>query len=87
MAEETSKHSTRSAKRLGATGIAIGVLSILACELPIVLALVGLGGFGAAASEFSLPPMVEVIGLTLGILGFLLIIGVYIHRAVCREES
>ena len=42
MSEETSKNLTKRVNRHGSTGIVIGTLSILACELPIVLALVGL---------------------------------------------
>jgi hypothetical protein len=85
--EETSEHSTRSVKLLGTTGIAIGVLSILACELPIVFALVGLGGLSSAASIFSLPPLVELIGITLGLLGLLLVVGLFIYRAISKAKS
>lgn len=84
MSEVTSKGSIKRVKRLGTTGIAIGALSVLACELPIVLALVGLGGLSSAASAFSLPPIIEMIGITLGLLSFLLIVGLLIYRGVSK---
>ena len=87
MSEETSNGSTKGMKRVGKTGIAIGLLSILACELPIVLALVGLGGLSSAASILSLPPMVEMIGITVGLLGLLLVIGLGIYRFVSKAKS
>jgi len=87
MGEETSKGSTKRVKRLGMTGIAIGVLSILACELPIVLALVGLGGLSSAASIFSLPPMVEMMGITLGLLGLLFVACLLFYRVVSKVQS
>jgi len=87
MSEEASKNSTKRVKRFGTTGIAIGVLSVLACELPIVLAVVGLGGLSSAASVFSLPPMIEMIGITLGLLGFLLIVGLLTYRVVFKVRS
>jgi len=69
-------------KRLGITGVAVGVLSLLACELPLVLALVGLGGLSSAASAFFLPPVAEMIGIVIGVLGLFLILGALIYR-VC----
>ena len=87
MSEEASNNSTKRMKRFGTTGIAIGVLSVLACELPIVLAVVGLGGLSSAASVFSLPPMIEMIGITLGLLGFLLIVGLLTYRVVFKVRS
>lgn len=87
MSEETSNSPTKRMKRLGTTGIAIGGLSILACELPIVLALVGLGGLSSTASIFSLPPMVEMIGITLGLLGLLLVVGLLVYRVISKAKS
>ena len=84
MSEETSKSLTKRVKRLGTTGIAIGALSVLACELPIVLALVGLGGLSSAASVFALPPMIEMIGIALGLLGLLLMVGFLTYRVISR---
>lgn len=87
MSEETSNSPSKRVKRLGTTGIAIGVMSILACEIPFVLALVGLGGLSSAASIFSLPPMVEMIGITLGVLGLFLVVGLLVYRVVSKAKS
>ena len=84
MSEEASKNLTKRVKRLGSTGIVIGTLSVLACELPIVLALVGLGGLSSAASVFSLPSMIEMIGITLGLLGLLLMAGFLAYRVISK---
>jgi len=40
-------------KRGGVTGIVIGVSVLLLCEIPLVLALVGLGGLATGALAFS----------------------------------
>ncbi|MFT6045406.1 MAG: hypothetical protein ACI9WC_001106 [Arenicella sp.] len=87
MSAETNKSSTKAVKRLGTSSIAIGVFSILACELPIVLALVGLGGLSSAASVFTMPPLIEVTGITIGVFGLLLVIALLIYRVVSRVQS
>lgn len=87
MNEEPNKSLIKRVRGLGKSGIAIGVLSILACELPILLAIVGLGGLSSAASIFSLPPMVEMIGVTVGVLGLLLVLGLFAHRLIAKAKS
>lgn len=84
MKDDASGSSTNRVKRVGATGIAIGVLSIVTCELPTVLAVLGLGGLSSVASVFSLPPMIEIIGITLGLLGLSLLVGLLIYRMVFK---
>ncbi len=56
-------------KRGGVTGIAIGALALLACELPIILAVIGFGGLGAVINAFRPPPVVELIGVMFLIAG------------------
>ena len=82
-----TRATNRRLRNLGATGIAIGTLSILACELPLMLALLGLGGLSSAASIFALPPTVEMIGITTGLLGLLLLAGLLVYRVVARARS
>ena len=79
--------ATRQTKRLGTTGLAIGLLSILACELPILLALLGFTGLSAVASTYTLPPAVEMVGITLGGIGLALLLGVVGYRAFTRSHS
>lgn len=57
------------AKKGGITGIVVGLLALLACELPILLALVGIGGLGATAATFSPTPLMEGISILLLLIG------------------
>ena len=53
-----SSKSKRGLKRIGWSGF-IGVLALLVCELPVVLAIIGLGGLSSVASGVGLAPMFE----------------------------
>ena len=46
---------TKHLKKAGPAGLVVGFIALLACELPIVLALVGLGSLGTITS-FLRPP-------------------------------
>lgn len=61
--------SDKKLKRGGVTGITIGLLALIACELPIILAVVGLGGLSAGAIAFRPPEIVEVIAIILFVVG------------------
>lgn len=61
--------SDRKLKRGGIAGVAIGALALIACELPIFLAVVGLGGLSAKATAFRPPEIVEVIAIVLSVIG------------------
>ena len=74
-------------KRIGQTGIAVGVLAVVACELPLLLAVAGLAGFGSGLSVFSLPPVIEMIGITIGFGGIMIIAGLLIRRAICKVKT
>jgi protein-S-isoprenylcysteine O-methyltransferase Ste14 len=60
-------------RKTGVTGIAMGVLALLACELPIILALAGMGALSMSASAFKPPIWIELIGITTAIAGLLLL--------------
>jgi hypothetical protein len=62
MTAEKPRHEKRL-KRSAISGIAIGALAILACELPIILGLVGLGALSGAANILKPPPLVELAAL------------------------
>ncbi len=61
--------TSRLLKRGGVTGIALGVLAIVACELPIILALIGLGGLSSGASAFLPGQMVELAAIAVFVVG------------------
>ena len=71
-------------RRLGKTGAVIGLISVLACELPIIIAVLG---FSSLAPLLVLPPLVETIGLALGGLGVLLLLSLFIQRRLARTET
>ena len=53
-------------RNAGLTGITLGILALIACELPLILVLFGLSGLGAGAWAFELPPLVENVGFVAG---------------------
>ncbi|MFK8020410.1 MAG: hypothetical protein AB8B86_11610 [Pseudomonadales bacterium] len=55
MCAQRQASSSKVVKRAGATGMTIGALSVLACELPIVLALAGFAGIGGLGELSSDP--------------------------------
>ena len=67
--------STRDPKlrRTGIAGIALGILALLACELPIILTLIGLGSLGAAVSTLKPPLYIELAGVIVIVAGLLLL--------------
>ncbi|MEE9315116.1 MAG: hypothetical protein V3V02_10750 [Rhizobiaceae bacterium] len=74
-------------KRSGMTGIAIGVLALLVCELPIILAVIGFGGLSAGALAFRPPPIVELIAVILFILGVLVLLTPMVRRKLKQLKT
>lgn len=61
-------------RRTGVLGIALGALALIACELPVILAVVGLGGLSAGAMAMRPSAAVEVAGIVLATIGVALLI-------------
>ena len=59
--------------RSGVTGVVLGVGALLACELPLILAFVGLGSLGAAAGAFRPPLWAEAIAVVAMGIGLLML--------------
>ena len=87
MTEQNRNISKRRVKRIGLTGVAIGLLTVLACELPILLAILGLAGISTSLSVYSLPPLIESIGYLLGFAGLLTIASLVALRAIHKVRS
>lgn len=87
MNEDVGNSVTKRVKRFGTTAFAVGILSVLVCELPILLTLAGLGGLSSAVSTISLPPMVELVGIVVGLLGLSIVVGLVIYRTISKVES
>ena len=65
--------TNRKLRKTGFAGIAMGVLALFACELPIILALVGMGAFSATANAYKPPHWIELTGIMAAITGLLLL--------------
>ena len=74
-------------RRTGIVGIALGVMAILACELPVILALIGLGGLSSAALTFRPPVLVEIAAILLAVMGAGLLIVLAVWRLRSRRNK
>lgn len=69
-------------KKTGLSSLAIAALALLACELPIILAVIGFGGLSASAMALRPSQFVEIIAIGLVLVGSLLLL---IHFARKRK--
>ncbi|PCJ27487.1 MAG: hypothetical protein COA96_03030 [SAR86 cluster bacterium] len=74
-------------RRMSFGGIALGILALLTCELPIILALVGFGGLSAGAAWLKPPPIVELIGALLLITGIVLLVVLVIKSQLMKPSK
>ncbi len=74
-------------KRRGVTGIAVGIVALVACELPIILAVVGLGGLSAGAMAFRPPAIVELIAVILFVIGAGILLFLLARRVRRRQKT
>lgn len=72
-------------KRAGTVGIAIGALAILVCELPIILAVLGLGGLSAGAMALH-RPIIEIVAINIAIVGAVLLLFVLVRRIIRLQK-
>ncbi len=79
--------SDKKLKRRGVTGIAIGILAIVACELPIILAVIGLGGLSAGAMALRPPAFVELIAGVLFVIGASMLLYLLAKRLLRRRKA
>ncbi|MGI9285547.1 MAG: hypothetical protein ACR2P1_09170 [Pseudomonadales bacterium] len=70
----------------GLTGIALGVVALLACELPVVLTLLGVGTLAASANALKPPFWIEIIGIASAVVGLLMLIVVIFRHWRRRNE-
>lgn len=74
-------------RRTGIASVAAGVLALLACEIPIILAVLGLGGLSAGAAALRPPPMVELAAIVVMVAGTLLLAVVLARRLRRRRRT
>lgn len=72
-------------RRVGSRGIVIGAVAVVACELPTILAAIGLGGLSAGAAWLQPPPVVEIIALALAAFGAI-ILAIGIAKRILRKH-
>ncbi|MCH7806199.1 MAG: hypothetical protein IH995_03540 [Proteobacteria bacterium] len=78
-------------KRTGTFGIAIGALAILVCELPIILAVLGLGGLSAGAMALLRPiieifAIIEIFSIIIAIVGAVLLLFVLVRHIITLQK-
>lgn len=84
---QTPAPSDTKLKRTGMAGIAASVLALLVCEVPIILAVLGLGGLSAGAAVLRPPPMVELGAIVAMVVGTLLLAVVVARRLRQRRQT
>lgn len=77
----------KGVRRTGVAGIAVGVTALLACELPLILGLIGLGGLSTAAVAFRPSFVVEVAGIVIGGIGVLILISLGFRNLWSKKKS
>ena len=73
-------------RRSGVAGIALGMLALVACELPFILTFIGLGSLGAAASSLKPPFYIELAGVIIVVAGLLLLF-ISATRSQCSTKK
>ena len=74
------RQENRGLRRAGFAGIAFGLMSLALCELPLVLALIGVGSLGTAATMFKPHAFLEVAGLLAAVTGIILVLALAVLR-------
>ena len=75
---ERADEAPKYLSRIGQTGMAaflLGTMSVIACELPLILAVIGLGGLASIVPALPLPVILESIAIGSGIAGLLAFFG------------
>jgi len=64
----------------GFSGLALGALALMACELPVIMAIVGVGGLGVGGAALRPPPIVEIVGGAAAGMGVVLLVIALVRR-------
>ena len=68
-------------------GIALGVVALLACELPVAFTLLGLGTLAARAGALKPPFWIEVVAFASAVVGLIMLTGFIFQRWRRRNEQ
>jgi hypothetical protein len=83
-----SSVSGKTVRRMSWSGVGVGALALIACELPLILAVIGMGGLSGFAAAVKPPPFVEMIAifaLVAGAVSLAVILVLRVRRARRRE--
>lgn len=72
-------------RRLGISGVVLGGLALLACELPLILAFIGVSGLGVFATSMVTSPLLAFVGISLLIAGILVWISPSLIRIMSKS--
>ena len=78
-------NSDKKLQRAGFGSIALGILAVVLCELPLLLTIVGLGSLGSAIAIIPLA-QVEFAGLALAMAGAIMLIYLRVKRLRHQKE-
>lgn len=65
-------------------GVVVVALCVLACKIPLLIALFGLGGLSWVGLGVPMSPILQIIALIVGIIGILAICGYLAHRVYSK---
>ncbi len=85
--ERSKKNPNKGLRRSSKAGIFAGAAALIACELPLLLAFIGLGGLSSAAVVLRPPPWMEALAVLAITVGVVVLISLAIRRRrVTREH-
>ncbi|MGI9294530.1 MAG: hypothetical protein ACR2PS_11165 [Pseudomonadales bacterium] len=64
----------------GFSGIALGVLALLACEIPVILTILGMGTLATGAHLIKPPFWMEILGISMAAAGTLALVIFFVRR-------
>jgi len=87
MGNSVSQDTKKRVLRNGKSGFLIVGLCVLACKLPLLLALIGFGGLSSAGALGFIPPELAGFSITVGVLGLMLLSGYFVFRKMKDAKS
>ena len=76
-----AQRANKSLRRTGIAGLILGALAIIACELPLLVALIGVGGLSASLAAFKPTAEVETAGIVAGATAAMLLLATALRRS------
>ena len=76
-----AQRANKSLRRTGIAGLILSALAIIACELPLLVALIGVGGSSASLAAFKPTAAVETAGIVAGAAAAMLLLATALRRS------